>query len=141
MKTSGVSELESMLRRGTHVQQAQLQMARRAFAAYDVDGDGAVTRSDLKTVFTKLGKPSDGEALDRWIAKHDADRDGTVSLSDFLNALAPMFALSVSKKKAAKEAADFGVAAAVGTLRVSSTARRDRRSSRSSARRRTCAPF
>ncbi|EGB11518.1 hypothetical protein AURANDRAFT_21046, partial [Aureococcus anophagefferens] len=80
-----------MLRRGTHVQQAQLQMARRAFAAYDVDGDGAVTRSDLKTVFTKLGKPSDGEALDRWIAKHDADRDGTVSLSDFLNALAPIF--------------------------------------------------
>ena len=123
VKTSGVSELESMLRRGTHVQQAQLQMARRAFAAYDVDGDGAVTRSDLKTVFTKLGKPSDGEALDRWIAKHDADRDGTVSLSDFLNALAPMFALSVSKKKAAKEAADFGVAAAVGTLRVSCTLR------------------
>ena len=67
-RKANVSELESMLRRGTHVQQAQLAMARRAFARFDVDGDGTVTRSDLKAVFTRAGRPSDEAALDRYEA-------------------------------------------------------------------------
>lgn len=116
--------LQRTLARGTPVQKAQLRMARRAFAAYDKDGDGIVSREDVRATFREAGRKSTDAALDKWIGQHDLDKDGFVSFSDFLASLAPMFQVTEQQlsRKPAKDAiatvASTDIAAAVGTLRL-----------------------
>lgn len=123
---NGSSEgiLQRTLARGTPIQKAQLRMARRAFAAYDKDGDGIVSREDVRAIFRESGRRSTDAALEKWIGQHDLDKDGFVSFSDFLASLAPMF--QVTQQQVSREpskgviasVASTDIAAAVGTLRL-----------------------
>ncbi|KAJ8613515.1 hypothetical protein CTAYLR_002201 [Chrysophaeum taylorii] len=124
-KASRKGELEQLLARGTRVQQAQLGMAQRAFAAYDKDGDGVVSKDDLRLVFQTLGRRSTDVALDKWIGRHDFDKDGCVSFADFLASLAPMFQMTQRTCAPTATSADSvaldvasAIAAAIGTLRL-----------------------
>lgn len=110
-----LSELERMLSRGTSVQRAQLGMARDAFAAYDRDGDGVVSREDVRTVFQELGRSD----VDKWIGRHDLDKDGVVSFGDFLASIAPMIQVTPSKKESIPRSSD--VAGSIGTLRLAAS--------------------
>ncbi|KAJ1457763.1 hypothetical protein M885DRAFT_514823 [Pelagophyceae sp. CCMP2097] len=121
---------------GDDVQRAQLAMARRAFAAYDVDEDGVVTKPDVEKALRAAGKAATPAAVAKWIKARDLDNDGAVSFDDFLAALAPMFAVTRKKDASARHrrgdalgVVDLGggdasdVAAAVGALRLGATVR------------------
>ncbi|KAJ1459490.1 hypothetical protein M885DRAFT_511488 [Pelagophyceae sp. CCMP2097] len=63
---------------------------RRLFAVFDVDGDGGISRHEVRATLKTLGNaPSEGEA-DRMISQLDVigERDGVVDLGEFRAGLA-----------------------------------------------------
>lgn len=55
-----------------------------AFNALDLDGDGTITREELKTL---LGPNVNDDALDGLIAEADFHNDGVISKEDFIRAM------------------------------------------------------
>lgn len=117
------SELEKALKSGGKVQEAQLQLCRKAFENLDVDGDQLITPKDLKVAFARDGREAFG--IPAWIKARDLDQDGAVSFDDFLHSVASSFALpaNAKAKKGNEEGDDGAIAAAVGVLRLSATPR------------------
>lgn len=72
-----------------------LEALRRAFSIYDLNGDGQIDATELKSVMWRLGcKPSDAEVREM-IKKVDFDNSGTLSFPEFI-------ALMVQKKRNAE---------------------------------------
>ena len=55
----------------------------RAFARYDIDGDGLITAEDLKNAFQSQGRESSTADLMAWVRKRDSSGRGAVCLKDF----------------------------------------------------------
>jgi len=55
-----------------------------AFNALDLDGDGSITREEMKTL---LGDDVDDKALDRLMKEADFYKDGVISLAEFKRAM------------------------------------------------------
>jgi calcium-dependent protein kinase len=53
----------------------------RAFAAFDVDGDGSITRDELAKGLAAAGVT--GEEIDGIVADADADGDGLIDYDEF----------------------------------------------------------
>ncbi|PQM39270.1 calmodulin [Prunus yedoensis var. nudiflora] len=59
-----------------------------AFCLFDKDGDGCITTKELGTVMRSLGQnPTEAELQDM-INEVDADQNGTIDFSEFLNLMA-----------------------------------------------------
>ena len=63
---------------------------RKAFAKFDLDGDGFLTLPELRTVLTRPGggKTMAAEQIQQLFKKMDVDGDGKVDLDEFSKALA-----------------------------------------------------
>ena len=57
---------------------------KEAFRIFDRDGSGTVTASELKYVMNNLGESVDEAMVEEMIREADADGDGELSFSDFL---------------------------------------------------------
>lgn len=56
---------------------------RKAFDAYDIDGDGKITVADLEFVFAQRGKNVPARELRRWVEVRDLSDAGGVTFRDF----------------------------------------------------------
>ena len=56
---------------------------RRAFALFDIDGDGVITAEELRTVMHNLGSDLTSEEVELLIREADYDGDNTISLAEF----------------------------------------------------------
>ena len=54
-----------------------------AFAVFDVDKDGYITKSELHQVMNRLGENLTDEQLDAMIREADEDGDGKINISEF----------------------------------------------------------
>ncbi|KAJ3124765.1 hypothetical protein HK100_011121 [Physocladia obscura] len=59
----------------------------RAFRLYDENGDGFIVSSELKHVMTRMGNTMSDEEIDQWIKDADVNKDGKISLVEFLQVL------------------------------------------------------
>lgn len=60
----------------------------RAFRAMDLDGDGAITARELKSLFDAAGVNAQAE-VDAFVAEGDLDGDGRISFEEFLRLASP----------------------------------------------------
>lgn len=63
---------------------AKTDLLRQAFDRYDIDGDGYISLSDLKTSFANQGKTFNSSELNKWIETRDLSGTGKVSFDDFI---------------------------------------------------------
>ena len=54
-----------------------------AFAVFDVDKDGYITKSELRQVMNRLGESLTDEQLDAMIREADSDGDGKIDIKYF----------------------------------------------------------
>lgn len=63
---------------------AKTDVLRQAFDRYDIDEDGYISLSDLKTSFSNQGKTFNSSELNKWIEARDLSGTGKVSFDDFI---------------------------------------------------------
>jgi calmodulin-like protein 11 len=54
-----------------------------AFAVFDVDKDGYITKSELRQVMNRLGENLTDKQLDAMIKEADKDGDGKINAKEF----------------------------------------------------------
>lgn len=62
-----------------------MEKMREAFAAFDVNGDGFISKQELADVMKNFGNIISGEELDEMIKIVDKDGNGLVDFKEFLN--------------------------------------------------------
>jgi len=63
-------------------ERSRLQLLREAFAGYDLDGDGFISKDDMKLAVGGI-QCSDAE-IEAWLRKRDSSGKGAVSFEDFI---------------------------------------------------------
>ena len=61
----------------------QLGELKKAFTVMDTNGDGVVTKEELKTLLSGLGEDVTDEVVDEMINIADANGDGKVNFDEF----------------------------------------------------------
>ena len=64
----------------------QLAELKKAFSVMDANGDGVVTKDELKTLLSGLGEEVTDEVVDEMINIADANGDGKIQFEEFCNA-------------------------------------------------------
>ncbi len=67
--------------------EAQVAELKQAFAAMDSNGDGQVTKEELKSLLAALGEAVEEAVLDEMISIADANGDGKVNFDEFVKAV------------------------------------------------------
>ena len=64
----------------------QVAELKQAFAAMDTNGDGQVTKEELKSLLSQLGEAVDDSVIDEMIKIADVNGDGKVDFNEFVKA-------------------------------------------------------
>jgi Ca2+-binding EF-hand superfamily protein len=64
----------------------QVAELKQAFAAMDTNGDGQVTKEELKALLSQLGESVDDAVIDEMIKIADVNGDGKVDFNEFVKA-------------------------------------------------------
>ena len=67
--------------------EAQVAELKQAFAAMDSNGDGQVTKDELKALLAALGEAVDESVINEMIAIADSNGDGKVNFDEFVKAV------------------------------------------------------
>ena len=62
----------------------KLHILKQAFDMYDRDGDGFISRIDLKNTFDAQGKPKSDQEITEWMKRSDSHNTGFVDFDDFV---------------------------------------------------------
>ncbi|KAM1355245.1 hypothetical protein ACFX13_030242 [Malus domestica] len=91
--------LQSRDQKSEQLTEEQIAEFKEVFCLFDKDGDGCVTTKELGTVMRSLGQnPTEAELQDI-ISEVDADQNGTIDFSEFLNLMARKMKLSLEVEK------------------------------------------
>eukprot|EP01120_Amphizonella_sp_Union-15-10_P003703 TRINITY_DN14118_c0_g1_i1.p1 TRINITY_DN14118_c0_g1~~TRINITY_DN14118_c0_g1_i1.p1 ORF type:complete len:153 (-),score=43.97 TRINITY_DN14118_c0_g1_i1:118-576(-) len=66
----------------------QIAEFKEAFSLFDKDGDGAITKKELRTVLHSLGQNPTEEELSEMIKEVDTDGNGAIDVDEFLMMMA-----------------------------------------------------
>jgi Ca2+-binding EF-hand superfamily protein len=70
----------------TKLSEEQVTELKTAFAAMDTNGDGQVTKEELKALLSTLGESVDDAVIDEMIKIADVNGDGKVDFNEFVKA-------------------------------------------------------
>ena len=59
---------------------------KKAFAVMDTNGDGVVTKDELKSLLKGLGEDVNDDVVDEMIKMADENGDGKIQFQEFVNA-------------------------------------------------------
>lgn len=86
-RVPGYVDHQASVHRNTFEEDAQREVAiRRAFDAYDLNGDGLITYLELRTALARAGRQVSEFELRSWIKARDTSGNGGVSFRDFRRA-------------------------------------------------------
>jgi len=68
----------------SYLTEAQQTEFKEAFALFDKNGDGSISRDELKVVLDALGTNTTEENLDRLILEVDKDGNGEIDIEEFM---------------------------------------------------------
>ena len=68
----------------TAVKEQQAKMLREHFKAFDKDGNGLISPSELKQSMSDMGQELSAEEIDEMIKKVDIDGDGHLNYNEFI---------------------------------------------------------
>mmetsp|Transcript_29296 Transcript_29296/g.32542 ORF Transcript_29296/g.32542 Transcript_29296/m.32542 type:complete len:151 (+) Transcript_29296:91-543(+) len=66
----------------------QIEELKEAFALFDQDGNGMISKEELGKVMKSLGQEPTSEQLDQMINEVDKDNSGTIEFDEFLQLMA-----------------------------------------------------
>eukprot|EP00746_Dinoflagellata_sp_MGD_P033088 gnl/MRDRNA2_/MRDRNA2_178851_c0_seq1.p1 gnl/MRDRNA2_/MRDRNA2_178851_c0~~gnl/MRDRNA2_/MRDRNA2_178851_c0_seq1.p1 ORF type:complete len:258 (+),score=37.30 gnl/MRDRNA2_/MRDRNA2_178851_c0_seq1:110-883(+) len=75
----------------------QCEQFREAFQIYDQNGDGEITKEEVRAVMLREGQHPTEKELTDMIARYDANRDGTINFSEFCAVMQLDFAKDAAK--------------------------------------------
>ena len=64
----------------------QVEELKAAFQSMDANGDGFVSKDELKSMLSSLGEPVDDSVIDEMIAVADTNGDGKIDFNEFVAA-------------------------------------------------------
>ena len=64
----------------------QIEELKAAFTQMDANGDGFVTKDELKAMLSSLGEPVEDSVVNEMMAVADVNGDGKVDFNEFVNA-------------------------------------------------------
>ena len=70
----------------TKLSEEQVAELKQAFAAMDTNGDGQVTKEELKSLLSQLGESVDDAVIDEMIKIADVNGDVKVDFNEFVKA-------------------------------------------------------
>lgn len=73
---------------------AQIEMIKKVFELMDVNKDGFLSMTDLRTYFRSIGRNLNDAQIRAWIQDRDVDQDGSVSLAEYVASFANQLDLS-----------------------------------------------
>lgn len=79
------------------ISEEEVELYKEAFAFFDQNGDGSISKSELGSAMLSLGEHLTDEELQGMIDEADLDGNGTVDFAEFLSLIA-------SQKKAQRQA-------------------------------------
>ena len=65
----------------------QIEEIKAAFVAMDSNGDGFISKDELKSLLSSLGEPVEDKFIDEMIAAVDPNGDGKVDFNEFISAV------------------------------------------------------
>ena len=80
---------------------AQAEELKKAFAVMDTNGDGVVTKDELKSLLKGLGEDVNDDVVDEMIKMADENGDGKIQFQEFVNAATQEWPWSQSTHKKA----------------------------------------
>ena len=72
----------------TKLTEQQVAELKESFASMDTNGDGNITKEELKVLLSKYGEANDDAAIDELIKIADVNDDGKVNFNEFIKAAA-----------------------------------------------------
>ena len=64
----------------------QIEELKAAFTQMDANGDGFVSKDELKAMLSSLGEPVEDSVVNEMMAVADVNGDGKVDFNEFVNA-------------------------------------------------------
>eukprot|EP00939_MAST-03C_sp_MAST-3C-sp1_P000758 g758.t1 len=106
----------------TTIEDMQFGMIRRSFDDIDRDGDGYLSRAEVRLFLRRSGRSASDVDVDAWIRVRDIDGDERVSFDEFLVSFGALLQSSESTDtKGGSRSLSSAVARAFGALRLASS--------------------
>tara|TARA_A100001035_G_scaffold230781_1_gene192784 strand:+ start:100 stop:774 length:675 start_codon:yes stop_codon:yes gene_type:complete len=84
LSKQGAATMPAMSETAREAARERKNLLKRAFAKYDIDGDGFISVNDLESAFRRQGRDASHAEVVSWVRRKDISKIGAVCLEDFI---------------------------------------------------------
>ncbi|OWF39528.1 calmodulin-beta-like [Mizuhopecten yessoensis] len=79
------SEFEKVMMRSISVKEYEEKLMRESFKMFDLDGDGFISKAELKKILTAAGDKMAEQEAEELLQEADTNKDGKISYGEFVD--------------------------------------------------------